>query len=135
MLGRTTRTLREWANKGRIERRYGDDNKVYYRIETPRNERGKGGSKREVNAEMHPELFRQVAGERGFLREQRVELILQLSRKDEEIRECRRRLDSLAERGMERSEYESTIDAPASASKINEQNLRRLQLGAIQPTK
>ena len=68
-LGRTTPTLREWAKKGQIERRYGEDNKVYYRIETPRNESGNEGSKEEVNAEMHPELYRQVAGERGFLRE------------------------------------------------------------------
>ena len=52
-------------------------------------------SKGEVNAEMHPGLYRQVAGERDFLREQRAELILQLSRKDEEIRECRKMLDSL----------------------------------------
>ena len=44
---------------------------------------------------MHPELYRQVAGERNFLREQRAELILQLSRKDEELRDCRQRLDSL----------------------------------------
>ena len=99
MLGRTTRTLREWANKGRIERQYGEDNKVYYRIETPRNEDGNGGSKEEVNgevsAEIHPELYRQVAGERDFLREQHAELILQLSRKEEEVRECRQRLDFL----------------------------------------
>ena len=74
-------TLREWAKKGRIERRYGDDNKVYYRIETPRNKDGNGGNKGEVNAEMHPEIYRQVDGERNVLREQRAELILQLSRK------------------------------------------------------
>ena len=30
---------------------------------------------------MHPEIYRQVDGERDVLREQRAELILQLSRK------------------------------------------------------
>ena len=43
-------------------------------------------AKGEVNAEIHPELCRQIAGERDFLREQRAKLILQLSRKGDERR-------------------------------------------------
>lgn len=73
----------------RIEPRYRDDNKGYYRIDTDRNEGGKEEAKGEIGAETRPELYRQVAGDRDFLREQRAEIILQLSRKIKELRECR----------------------------------------------
>ena len=64
-LGRTTRTLREWAKRGRLN---GD---------TARTIRSAIGSRRlgtrveieeakgEVDAETHPELYRQVAGARN----------------------------------------------------------------------
>ena len=147
-LGRTRRTLREWAKKGRIERRYGEDNKVYYRIETPRDEDGKGGSEEETDAEIsvetHPELYRQVAGERDFLREQHAEMILQLSRKDEELRECRHRLDSLTlfsmgmlrqlSTGEERVSEPNTSSAPARNGRTTFWG-RLLRLLSMQKTK
>ena len=101
-LGKAKRTLRLWAKDGRIERRYGDDSRVLYRVDVGEIPAAQDdGNEVVTNDDLPPSHGSEDKGGKEWreaywqLSEQNATLIRQMEAKDAELRLTREKIDSL----------------------------------------